>query len=68
MGFAGEGQIVYPIVNCDLSDVLGAPGLPAPDALARTLSKPNHPWKSVSDADTLFLATPTAGVGAFGPF
>jgi hypothetical protein len=68
MGFAGEGQTIYPIVNCDLSDVLGAPGLPAPDVLARTLSKPNHPWKSVADADTLFLATPTPGVGAFVPF
>ena len=30
MGFAGEGQSVYPIVNCDLSDVVGAPGLPDP--------------------------------------
>jgi hypothetical protein len=68
MGFAGEGRSPYPIVNSDLSDVLGTPGLPAPHALARTLSKRNHPWKSVGSADILFLATPTAGQGAFGPF
>ena len=68
MGFAGEGQSVYPIVNCDLSDVIGAPGLPAPDVLARTMSKRNHSWKSEGGPDTLFLATRTAGVGAFGPF
>ena len=30
MGFAGESQSVYPIVNCDLSDVIGTSGLPAP--------------------------------------
>ena len=68
MGFAGEGQSVYPIVKCDLSDVVGAPGLPAPDVLARTMSKRNHSWKSVGGPDTLFLATPTASVGAFEPF
>jgi hypothetical protein len=68
MGFAGEGQSVYPIVNCDLSDVVGAPGLPAPDVLARTLSRRNRSWKSVGGPDTLFLATPTAGAGAFEPF
>ena len=59
MGFAGEGKSVYPIVNCDLSDVVGAPGLPAPDVLARTMSKRNHSWKSVGGPDTLFLATST---------
>jgi hypothetical protein len=68
MGFAGEGQSVYPIVNCDLSDVTGTPGLPDPNTLARALSKPNHSWKSVGGPDNLFLATRTAGVGAFGPF
>jgi hypothetical protein len=68
MGFAGEGQSVYPIVNCDLSDVIGTPGLPDPDILARALSKPRHSWKSVGGSDNLFLATRTADVGAFGPF
>jgi hypothetical protein len=68
MGFAGKGQSVYPIVNCDLSDVIGTPGLPDPNTLARVLSKPKHSWKSVGGSDTLFLATRTAGVGAFGPF
>jgi hypothetical protein len=68
MGFAGEGQSAYPIVNCDLSDVLGVPGLPPPDALARTLSRPNHSWKSVGGPDRLFLATRSAGVAAFEPF
>jgi hypothetical protein len=28
MGFAAESQSVYPIVNSDLSDIIGAPGLP----------------------------------------
>ena len=68
MGFAGEGQSVYPIVNCDLSDIIGAPGLPPAETLARTMSKRNHSWKSVGGPETLFLATRTAGVGAFGPF
>ena len=68
MGFAGEGQSVYPIVNSDLSDVVGAPGLPAADVLARTMSKRNHSWKSEGGPDALFLATRTAGVGAFEPF
>ena len=57
MGFAGEGQSVYPIVNSDLSDVVGAPGLPAADVLARKLSRRNHSWRSVGGPDTLFLAT-----------
>jgi hypothetical protein len=64
MGFAGEGPSVYPIVNCDLSDVVGAPGLPAPDVLARTMSKRNHSWKSVGGPDTLFLATSTIEIVA----
>ena len=68
MGFAGEGQSIYPIVNCDLSDVIGTPGLPDPTTLARALSKPNHSWKSVGGPGNLFLATRAAGVGAFGPF
>ena len=68
MGFAGDGQSVYPIVNSDLSDVVGAPGLPAVDVLARTMSKRNHSWKSEAGPDALFLATRTAGVGAFEPF
>ena len=68
MGFAGDGQSVYPIVNSDLSDVVGAPGLPAADVLARTMSKRNHSWKSEAGPDALFLATRTAGVGAFEPF
>jgi hypothetical protein len=67
MGFAGEAQSVYPIVNCDLSDVLGTPGLPDARRLARAMSKPNHSWKSVGGPDSLFLATATAGAGAFGP-
>jgi hypothetical protein len=68
MGFASDGQSVYPIVNSDLSDVCGAPGLPAPDVLARTMSKRNHTWKSEGGPDALFLATRVAGVGAFAPF
>ena len=68
MGFAGEGQSAYPIVNCDLSDVVGAPGLPAPDAVARNMSRRSHSWRSVGGPDALFLATPTGGVGAFEPF
>jgi hypothetical protein len=68
MGFAGGGQSIYPIVNCDLSDVIGTPDLLDPATLARALSKPNHSWKSVGGPDNLFLATRTAGVGAFGPF
>jgi hypothetical protein len=68
MGFAGDGQSVYPIVNSDLSDVFGAPGLPAADVLARTMSRRNHSWKSEGGPDALFLATRTAGVGAFEPF
>jgi hypothetical protein len=68
MGFAGESQSVYPIVNCDLSDIIGAPGLPPAETLARTMSKRNHSWKSVGGSETLFLATRTAGVRAFGPF
>ena len=68
MGFAGDGQSVYPIVNSDLSDVFGAPGLPAADVLARTMSKGNHSWNSGGGPDALFLATRTAGVGAFELF
>jgi hypothetical protein len=67
MGIAGKGQSIYPIVNCDLSDVIGT-GLPDPTTLARVLSKPNHSWKSVGGPDNLFPATSTAGVGPFGPF
>jgi hypothetical protein len=68
MGFAGDSQSVYPIVNSDLSDVFGAPGLPAADVLARAMSRRNHSWKSEGGPEALFLATRTAGVGAFGPF
>jgi hypothetical protein len=55
----------YPIVNCDLSDVQGYPGLPAPDALAREVSQPGRRWHAVGGPDSLFLATTSAGVGAF---
>jgi len=57
----------YPIVHCDLSDVQGAPGLPAPAVLAREVSRPQERWRAVGGPDTLFLATSSAGVGAFGP-
>ena len=32
------------------------------------MSRPNHSWKSEVGPEGLFLATRTAGVGAFGPF
>jgi hypothetical protein len=55
MGFAGDSQSVYPIVNSDLSDVFGAPGLPAADVLARAMSRRNHSWKSEGGPEALFL-------------
>ena len=57
MGFAGEGQT--DLSHCELRP-LGRSRrsrLASSDTLARALSKPNHPWKSVGGADTLFLAT-----------
>src|SRR5918995_4451163 len=68
MGFADEGSSDYPIVNCALADVLGAPGVPAPAELARSLSTPGQRWSAVAGGDTLFLATSMAGAGAFAPF
>jgi hypothetical protein len=67
MGSAPAGRVSYPIVNCDLSDVQGSPGLPAPDALAREVSRPRQRWHALGGPDTLFLATTSAGVGAFEP-
>ena len=57
----------YPIVHCDLSDVQGSPGLPAPAVLAREVSRPRGRWQAVGGPDTLFLATSSAGFGAFEP-
>jgi hypothetical protein len=68
MGFADEGPSDYPIVQCDLTDILGAPGMPAPVELARALSTPRHRWSAVAGGDALFLTTSTAGAGAFAPF
>jgi hypothetical protein len=68
MGFADDGPSDYPIVHCDLADILGAPGMPAPAELARSLSTPRHRWSAVVGGGTLFLATSTAGAGAFAPF
>jgi hypothetical protein len=52
-GFAGDGQSAYPILNSDLSDVFGAPGLPAADVLARTMSERNprgkQSWVALCD-------------------
>jgi hypothetical protein len=68
MGFADEGPSDYPIVQCDLADVLGAPGMPARAELARSLSTPRHRWSAMAGEDTLFLATSTVGASAFAPF
>ncbi len=57
----------YPIVHCDLSDVQGAPGLPPPAVLAREVSRPRGRWRAVGGPETVFLATDSGGVGAFGP-
>lgn len=40
MGFVDEGASGYPIVNCDLADILSAPGVPAPAELARSCAAP----------------------------
>jgi hypothetical protein len=68
MGFADEGPSDYPIVQCDLADVLGAPGMPARAELARSLSTPRHRWSAMAGEDTLFCATSTVGASAFAPF
>ena len=57
---------VFPVVNCDLSDVVGTPGLPSPNRLARRLSTPRQPWRSRSES-VLFLESAAADAGAFAP-
>ena len=56
----------FPIVNCDLSDVKGMPGLPSPKVFARKLSHSQQRWHSRSEA-TLFLESTAADAGAFAP-
>jgi hypothetical protein len=51
MGFADEGPSDYPIVQCDLADVLGAPGMPARAELARSLSTARHRWSAMAGGD-----------------
>ena len=68
MAFAQRGKPKFPIVNCDLGDVRGTPGLPPPDTLARNLTRGRRQWSSVGGADAMFLATPTTTAGAVGAF
>lgn len=56
----------FPVVNCDLSDVTGMPGLPSPSRLARRMSEPRQRWRSHSET-ALFLESATADAGAFAP-
>ncbi len=58
--------LAFPIVNCDLSDVKGMPGLPTPNVLARRMSRSQQRWRSRSGS-TLFLETAAADAGAFAP-
>ena len=61
-----EKYPTFPVVNCDLSDVPGTPGLPAPNRLARKLSRPRHRWHSRSEA-TVVLESAAVAAGAFAP-
>lgn len=56
----------FPVVNCDLSDVQGMPGLPLPRVLARTMSQADRRWRSHSES-ALFLESSAADAGAFAP-
>lgn len=56
----------FPVVNCDLSDVIGMPGLPSPTRLARQMSASRQRWRSRAEA-TLFLESTAADAGAFAP-
>ena len=60
------GGLAFPIVNCDLSDVKGMPGLPSPNVLARSLSQSRQRWRSRNES-TLFLESAAADAGAFAP-
>lgn len=62
---SGNGP-AFPVVNCDLSDVTGMPGLPSPTRLARQLSAPRQRWRSRSES-SLFLESAAADAGAFAP-
>ena len=63
---SAAGGLAFPIVNCDLSDVKGMPGLPTPNVLARRMSRSQQRWRSRSGS-TLFLETAAADAGAFAP-